>query len=478
MNLCMPAAVRSPVPVSARLARAMALSLLLHGVLLSLRFGIPGIGLPSLEVPWRELRAQSDLRITISGARAAAEAAPPADVPGLKLYSEPKPARSQRAAPPDNAKETAPAAVKRRTRPRREQPVIALAEPQTKSFAVPAPALEETASEGAPPEPDAQAAQSVAALQAKEAAASRGAERQARERTEEEARRLEQERAAHLAREQREMQQAEAQRRELAERLALEGQMRRQEEEAALALESQQEEIRRHEREQAAQRALELEAQRTEEARRAETARLAREAAEREARKEEAARRQAALERQRQEEQLAARRKAEEDAASLRTREAAAMSVERPATALPRDLTGGLASRALEQARAPDAIDAPRRHSVFGKVDRDVGLMMYVESWRLKVERNGNLNYRQSSADKARGDPLVTVAIRSDGSVDDIVIHRSSGRYELDEAVRRIVRINARYSAFPPELARRFDVIEIRRIWNFDDGLRIIEEVR
>jgi TonB family protein len=469
----------------------MALSLLLHGVLLSLRFGIPGIGLPSLEAPWRERRAQSDLRITISGARAAAEAAPPAvpasvgtaplaDVPGLKLYSEPKPARSQRAAPPDNAKEAAPAAVKRRTRPRREQPVIALAEPQTKSFAVPAPALEEAAPEVARPEPDAQAAQSVAALQAEEAAAAREAERQARERTEEEARRLEQERAAHLAREQREMQQAEAQRRELAERLALEGQARRQEEEAALALESQQMEIRRREREQAAQRALELEAQRTEEARREETARLAREAAELEARKaaEEAARRQAALERQRQEEQLAARRKAEEEAASLRAREVAAISVERPATALPRDLTGGLASRALEQARAPEAIDSPRRHSVFGKIDRDVGLMMYVESWRLKVERNGNLNYRQSSADKARGDPLVTVAIRSDGSVDDIVIHRSSGRSELDEAVRRIVRINARYSAFPPELARRFDVIEIRRIWNFDDGLRIIEEVR
>lgn len=104
--------------------------------------------------------------------------------------------------------------------------------------------------------------------------------------------------------------------------------------------------------------------------------------------------------------------------------------------------------------------------------------MMYVEGWRLKIERNGNLNYQQSSAEKARGDPVVTVAIRSDGSVENVVIERSSGRAELDEAVRRIVRLNARYSAFPPELARRFDVIEIRRIWNFDDRLRILEEVR
>jgi outer membrane biosynthesis protein TonB len=62
--------------------------------------------------------------------------------------------------------------------------------------------------------------------------------------------------------------------------------------------------------------------------------------------------------------------------------------------------------------------------------------------------------------------------------VEDIVIHQSSGRTELDEAVRRIVRVNARYSAFPPELARRYDVIEIRRAWNFDDRVRILEEVR
>ena len=104
--------------------------------------------------------------------------------------------------------------------------------------------------------------------------------------------------------------------------------------------------------------------------------------------------------------------------------------------------------------------------------------MMYVESWRLKIERNGRLNYRQSLAEGAYTEPIVTVAVRSDGSIEDIVFHRGSGRPELDEAVRRIVRLNARYAAFPPELARRFDVIEIRRVWNFDDKLRLLEEVR
>lgn len=50
-------------------------------------------------------------------------------------------------------------------------------------------------------------------------------------------------------------------------------------------------------------------------------------------------------------------------------------------------------------------------------------------------------------------------------------------RRKLDDAIRRIIRLNERYSAFPPELARRYDVIEIRRMWNFDEQLRIIEEV-
>ena len=503
---------------NARLGWAVALSLLLHGLLLSLQFGLPGLGLPSLEAPWNERRAQADLQITVTGAGAAAEPALPAlsapeplpstalsAVTGLKLYPAPKPVppapRNKPASASSHASERSRVA-RQRPRARLEQPVIALAEPQARSFAAPPPAPDEAQPETAPPEPQARVTQNDVAREEQEAAEVRDAQRREREHEAEEARRLEQEQAARLVREQQELQQKEAQRHEQAERLAMEEQARWRAEElaarqAALALEREQQEIRQHEQEQAAQRALELEARRKAEEN---AARLAREAVELQARKEaeEEARRQAALERQRQEEQLAARRKADEEAAreaaNMRAREAALASAERPAAvpALPRDLSGGgLASRALELARRPDSprsdaqpartpdnTDATRRRSVFGSADRDVGLMMYIDSWRLKIERNGNLNYRQSSADKARGDPLVTVAIRSDGSVEDIVIHRSSGRAELDEAVRRIVRLNARYSAFPPELARRFDVIEIRRVWSFDDGLRIIEEIR
>src|SRR5581483_12237819 len=98
--------------------------------------------------------------------------------------------------------------------------------------------------------------------------------------------------------------------------------------------------------------------------------------------------------------------------------------------------------------------------------------------WRTKIESNGDLNYSQRIADLAREPPVVTVSIRSDGSVKDIVINRSSGRPEIDEAVYRIVRVRAPYSVFPPALARKYESIEIRRVWNFGETLRLLEEVR
>jgi outer membrane biosynthesis protein TonB len=59
-----------------------------------------------------------------------------------------------------------------------------------------------------------------------------------------------------------------------------------------------------------------------------------------------------------------------------------------------------------------------------------------------------------------------------------VLIVRSSGHTDLDAAVRRIVRVNARYAVFPPNVAARYDAIEIRRIWTFAEGLRLLEEVR
>ena len=124
------------------------------------------------------------------------------------------------------------------------------------------------------------------------------------------------------------------------------------------------------------------------------------------------------------------------------------------------------------------APDQSRRGSVFGSLNRDVSLHLYAQAWRQKLERNGNLNYAQSSKDSAQSNPVVSVIIRSDGSVEDVVFHHSSGRLDLDNAVRRIIRLNTPFAAFPANIAAKYDVIEIRRVWHFEQTLKIIEEVQ
>lgn len=121
---------------------------------------------------------------------------------------------------------------------------------------------------------------------------------------------------------------------------------------------------------------------------------------------------------------------------------------------------------------------AARRRLVSTGTERDVPLRMYIDSFRQKIERNGLLNGAHMAAGRVRVDPVVSVAIRSDGSVEEVMIVRSSGHADVDNAVRRIVHLNERYSAFPANVAARYDVIEIRRIWTFAEGLRLLEEVR
>ena len=98
---------------------------------------------------------------------------------------------------------------------------------------------------------------------------------------------------------------------------------------------------------------------------------------------------------------------------------------------------------------------------------------MYAEAWSRKIELNMTFDIVRDAAKLPHTDPLVTVAIRSDGSVELVSFVRSSGSPAIDIAIRRIVQSQANYPAFPPGLARDFDVIEIRRTWHFDMAIRL-----
>lgn len=150
---------------------------------------------------------------------------------------------------------------------------------------------------------------------------------------------------------------------------------------------------------------------------------------------------------------------------------------------------GDLASRLREQARNSDLFkSAPsngklldenrsRRRSFLGTYDKEVPLRMYVDGLKQKLERNGNLIHERRTLSDVEHNVLVNMVVRSDGSIEEVVIVRSSGLRSIDEKARNIIMTNAPFAAFPPGLAAKYDVIEIQRVWSFGDKLRILENL-
>jgi outer membrane biosynthesis protein TonB len=114
-----------------------------------------------------------------------------------------------------------------------------------------------------------------------------------------------------------------------------------------------------------------------------------------------------------------------------------------------------------------------RRKTLFARTDRDMVAAMYAEGWRQKIETNATLDRLREVAKQTHIDPLVTVSLRSDGSVEAVTFDRSSGVPEIDEAIRAIVLKLSPYSSFPADVAREYDVLDIRRVWTFDVAVRL-----
>ena len=121
----------------------------------------------------------------------------------------------------------------------------------------------------------------------------------------------------------------------------------------------------------------------------------------------------------------------------------------------------------------PLSLSTARRYRLFGRTDPNAEIILYAEAWSRKIELNMTFDMVREAAKQPHTDPLVTVAIRSDGSVESVTFVQSSGVAAIDDAIRRVVDSQRPYQAFPPGLAREFDVIEIRRTWHFDVAIRL-----
>lgn len=145
------------------------------------------------------------------------------------------------------------------------------------------------------------------------------------------------------------------------------------------------------------------------------------------------------------------------------------------------DQAHDLVEKSLEIARLEAQIrreyqayqERPRRRFV-GARATEYRFAHYVDNWRRKIERIGNLNYpAEAKAKRIYGSLQVTVAIKADGEVESVQINRSSGHKVLDQAALRIVRLAAPFERFPADVRADTDVLHITRTWTFSRGEQV-----
>jgi len=143
-----------------------------------------------------------------------------------------------------------------------------------------------------------------------------------------------------------------------------------------------------------------------------------------------------------------------------------------------------LVKKSLEIARLESQISKnwdeyqkmPRRKFI-GARTQEYRYAQYIEDWRIKVERIGNLNYpEQARRQQVYGSLKVSVSIHADGSLEGVEINRSSGHRILDAAAVHIVKLAAPYAPLPPDIAKDVDILTIVRTWTFTSSDKLESE--
>lgn len=122
---------------------------------------------------------------------------------------------------------------------------------------------------------------------------------------------------------------------------------------------------------------------------------------------------------------------------------------------------------ALISKQQDDYQKRPKRKFI-GARTKEYRYALYVDAWRQKVEKVGNLNYPEAAKDlKLYGQLQMTVSLNADGSIEKIELNKSSGHKVLDEAAKHIVELAAPYAKFPDDVRKEIDVLSITRTWTF-----------
>ena len=93
----------------------------------------------------------------------------------------------------------------------------------------------------------------------------------------------------------------------------------------------------------------------------------------------------------------------------------------------------------------------------------------YQLDWQQKIETIGNKNFPQEALKNSIfGRLRLSVLILPNGNVERIEVLQSSGETILDDAAVQIVKLAAPFRAFPPEIKKDADKLEIIRTWTFE----------
>jgi protein TonB len=137
-----------------------------------------------------------------------------------------------------------------------------------------------------------------------------------------------------------------------------------------------------------------------------------------------------------------------------------------------------MASRNQEIARITASLERKsadyakrKRRKPISANTREYKYAAYLDAWRRKVERIGNLNYPDEAVrQKLHGNLLLNVSVLANGTIEQISILHSSGHKILDDAAIRIVRLAAPFSPFPQAIRNETDVLDITRTWQFQSN--------
>ncbi len=112
----------------------------------------------------------------------------------------------------------------------------------------------------------------------------------------------------------------------------------------------------------------------------------------------------------------------------------------------------------------------PRRKFI-SAATKEYKYASYMESWRRKVEKIGNLNFPQEAKRRnLAGELILDVAINPNGTILRVKVARSSGYKLLDDAALSIVHLAAPFAPLTPAILKETDILHITRTWKFLGG--------